>query len=172
MNKHFRMLLAATFGMAVVLGCQKKDASSAADAAPAAAPAPVLSAPADNDTTAWKAYVQQQVNLELKGEYMRGRPYIYFVPGGSDEEAERQYQAQLDSVAGSVARGIQSGSMIVFASPDSERLAKMVEESFKLAAPKSLKGVRVLFIGNDSVRDRVTTAVAPSEATFKFIQTG
>ena len=167
MGKTIRMIMVVMLALGAVVGCQKKEA-----AVVAAAPAPILSAPTGNDTVAWKAYVQQQVNIELKGEYMRGRPYIYFVPMGEDEESKRQYEAQLDSVAGSVARGIQAGSMIVFASPDSAKLATLVEESFKLAAPKSLKGVRVLFIGSASERDRVTAAVAPSEATFKFIVTG
>ena len=165
MGKHICMTLVAMLALAAVVACQK-EASTAA-----AAPVAVLSPPTDNNIDTWKAYVQQQVNLELKGKYMRGRPYIYFVPMGEDEESQRQYTAQLDSVAGSVARGIQSGSMIVFASPDSAKLATLVEESFKLAAPKSLKGVRVLFIGSASERDRVTAAEAPSEATFKFIPT-
>ncbi|MEO6065454.1 MAG: hypothetical protein ABIP49_06740 [Lysobacterales bacterium] len=164
--KYLRMVVVAMLALGTVVACQKK-------AAPVAtvAPAPTLGVPTDNNTDAWKAYVQQQVNIELKGEYMRGRPYIYFVPSGDDEESTRQYEAQLDSVAGAVARGIQSGSMIVFVSPDSAKLATLVEESFKLAAPRSLKGVRVLFIGAASERDRVTAAVAPSEATFKFIAT-
>ncbi len=167
MAKHIRMFLVAMLAVGAIAACKDK-----AEPVQAKAAAPVLAAPTDNDTAAWKAYVQQQVNIELKGEYMRGRPYIYFVPSGEDEEATRQYNAQLDSVAGSVARGIQSGSMIVFAGPDSAKLATMVEESFKLAAPKSLKGVRVLFIGNPVEQDRVTAAIAPSEATFKFIPTG
>jgi len=166
MRKNIRVIMVAILALGAVVACQKKEAAPVA-----AAPAAVLSVPTGNDTAAWKAYVQQQVNLELKGEYMRGRPYIYFVPMGEDEESKRQYEAQLDSVAGAVARGIQSGSMIVFASPDSAKMATLVEQSFKLAAPKSLKGVRVLFIGSASERDRVTAAVAPSEATFKFIAT-
>jgi len=166
MGKNIRVIMVAMLALGAVIACQKKEAAPVA-----AAPAPILSVPTGNDTVAWKAFVQQQVNIELKGEYMRGRPYIYFVPMGDDEESKRQYEAQLDSVAGSVARGIQSGSMIVFASPDSAKTATLVEEAFKLAAPKSLKGVRVLFIGSATERDRVTAAVAPSEATFKFIPT-
>jgi len=167
MGKHIHMFLVAILAVGAVVACKKAEPVAAVKA-----PAPILTAPTDNNTEAWKAYVQQQVNIELKGEYMRGRPYIYFVPSGEDEETTRQYNAQLDSVAGSVARGIQAGSMIVFAGPDSAKLATMVEESFKLAAPKSLKGVRVIFIGNPVERDRVSAAVAPSEATFKFIPTG
>ncbi len=167
MAKHIRMFLVVILAVGAVVACKKAEPVAAVKA-----PAPVLTAPTDNDVAAWKDYVQQQVNIELQGEYMRGRPYIYFVPSGDDEEATRQYNAQLDSVAGSVARGIQSGSMIVFASPDSAKLATMVEESFKLAAPKSLKGVRVIFIGNPVEQERVTAAIAPSEATFKFIPTG
>ncbi len=166
MGKYIRITMVAMLALAALVACQKEEAAPVA-----APPMVVLTPPTDNNTEAWKAYVQQQVNIELKGEYMRGRPYIYFVPAGEDEESTRQYEAQLDAVAGSVARGIQAGSMIVFASPDSAKLATLVEESFTLAAPKSLKGVRVLFIGAASERDRVTAAVAPSEATFKFIAT-
>ncbi len=167
MDKHLRILAVALLAFCALAACQKEQAAPAA-----AAPAPILSAPTGNDTEAWKAYVQQQVNKELKGEFMRGRPFIYFVPMGDDEEAKRQYEAQLDSVAGAVARGIQAGSMIVFVSPDTAKLATLVEDAFKLAAPNSLKGVRVLFIGDASQRERVTTAVAPSKATFKYLVPG
>ena len=168
MGKFLQFLCVALATLVLFAGCNRGDDAASKVAKPAA---PTLAVPTGNDTEAWKAYVQQQVNLELKGEFMRGRPYIYFVPAGEDEETMRQYNAQLDSVAGAVARGIQSGSMIVFASPDSVRLATLVEESFKLAAPNSLKGVRVLFMGKAAERERVTAAVAPSLATFKFIET-
>ena len=45
-------------------------------------------------------------------------------------------------------------------------------DSFKFASPKSLKGVRVVFIGTADQDQRVKDAIAPTEAEYIFEDMG
>lgn len=143
--------------------CKKEEAAK-----PVAAPV-VLTKPSDaNDLDGWKAYLGGTVKQNMEG--IRQRPFMYFVPAISDEETQRQYDAQLTNIQDTLARGILPGNLIAFGSPDSAKLADLVVDAFSLAASGSLKGVRVLFIGEPADQQRVREAVAPSEAEFVFVQ--
>jgi hypothetical protein len=165
------ILLAAAFAIAAT-ACGKKDEQAAAPAAEPAAPAVVLTAPTTNDLEAWKAYMKQELTPYIDRRYRR--PYVYFVPmvdeaAPDKEEQLRQYTAQLENAQNAVGRGIQAGSMIAFGGPASEGVRDVVLESFKLAGPKSLKGVRVVVIATPDVKDAIQAAVTPSEADFVWI---
>lgn len=167
MNSSVRFLLPALLAMLALAACNKEE--EAKPAAPAAAPAVVLTPPADDDRDAWKAYLSQVVKANMEGKKYR-RPYVYWIPGAEGEDSERQYNDQLDNVGNAVGRGIQAGSMIAFGSSNSAKMADLVTEAFKLAAPKSLKGVRVVFIGATADEQRVRETVAPTEADFVFVE--
>ena len=146
-----------------VAACEKEDAAK-----PVTAPV-MLTIPADPaDLEGWKRYLSGTVQQNMEG--IRQRPYMYFVPAVSDEETQRQYDAQLTNVQDTLARGVLPGNMIAFGSPDSTKLADLVVEAFKLASDGSLKGVRVLFIGAAADQQRVRDAVTPSEGEFVFVE--
>jgi hypothetical protein len=167
MNTLTRILIPASMALALVLlgGCKKEEAAPAQ----AEAAAVVVPMPTDNNTDAWRAYFRQELRPHMDKRYRR--PFTYFVPMGEDEESLRQYNAQLENAQNAIGRGVQAGSMLAFGGPQSSRTADLVLESFKLAGPKSMKGVRIVVFGNAADRERVTAAIAPSEADFIYIET-
>ena len=168
MNTAIRFLLVALLATLALVACKKEEQAKPAPT-PAAAPVVTLTVPTNDDRDAWKAYLSQVVKANMEGRKYR-RPFVYWIPGGDDEESQRQYQDQLDNVSNAVGRGIQAGSMIAFGSSNSAKMADLVTESFKFAAPKSLKGVRVVFIGATADEQRVREVVAPTEADFVFVE--
>lgn len=143
--------------------CKKEEAAK-----PVVAPV-VLTVPTDPaDLEGWKKYLGGTVKQNMEG--IRQRPYMYFVPAVTDEETQRQYDAQLTNIQDTLARGVLPGNMVAFGSPDSVKLGDLVVEAFKLAGAGSLKGVRVLFIGARAEEQRVRDAVAPSDGDFVFVE--
>jgi hypothetical protein len=169
MKSTVRILLPVLLAVLALAACKKEEEAKPAE--PAAAPAVVLTAPANDDRDAWKAYLSQVVKANMEGKKYK-RPYVYWIPGADDEDSQRQYDDQLDNVANAVGRGIQAGSMIAFGSSNSKKMADLVVEAFspEIAAPKSLKGVRVVYIGATADEQRVREAVAPTEADFVFVE--
>ncbi len=163
--RHLSLVLVALLSVAA---CSKKE-----EAAKPAAPVVVLTAPTNNDSESWKAYFRQELGPYVDRRYRR--PFTYFVPSvdtAAPDAADQQglYDRQLENVQNAVARGIQAGSMIAFGGPDSARTGDMITESFKLAGPKSLKGVRVVVIASADQRARIEAAVTPTEADFVYLE--
>ncbi len=161
------LLLAALLAFGAV-ACKKEE-----EAKPvvAATPEPILSVPGNDDPAAWKAYLSQVVKANMDGKKYK-RPFVYWIPGADGEDQQRAYDDQLDNVANTVGRGIQAGSMIAFGSSNSTKMANLIVEAFdpKIAVPKSLKGVRVVFIGAPADEQRVRDIIAPTEADFVFVE--
>ncbi len=163
MKKILSSVLISLFCVMALAGCKKEDAAK-----PVAAPVvvPVPTDPADLE--GWKKYLSATVKQNMEG--IRQRPYMYFVPAVTDEETQRQYDAQLTNIQDMLARGVLPGNLVAFGSPDSTKLGDLVVEAFKLAGAGSLKGVRVLYIGAPAEEERVKAAVAPSDADFVFVE--
>jgi hypothetical protein len=158
--------LTAVLASALTLGaCSKGDAPKTEAAAEA--PKVVLPAPKDNDPAAWKEYFRQELKPHINARYRR--PYSYFIPAPIDEGTQQQFDLQLENVQNAIGRGVQAGSMLAFAGPDSAKVGDVIVESFKLAGPKSLKGVRVVVIATADQQERIQAAIAPSEADFIFV---
>jgi hypothetical protein len=169
MSKTFRLVLAAglAFGLAA---CQQ--AEEAKPAEQAAAPKVVLTTPTDGNPEAWKAFLAQELQPHIDRRYRR--PFVYFIPdvvAGAPDEADqqRQFDAQLENVENTIGRGVQAGSMLAFGGPNSAKVADIIVESFKLAGPKSLKGVRVVVVARPEERARIEAAVLPTEPDFVWI---
>ncbi|MGD9584711.1 MAG: hypothetical protein AB7V26_13720 [Lysobacterales bacterium] len=155
------LLLALILGLSLV-ACKKEEA-------PPPAVVEVITAPTDPaDLAGWKKYLGATVKANMEG--IRQRPFVYFVPAITDEESQRQYDAQLETVQDTIARGVLPGNMLAFGSPDSTKLADLVVAAFEPAAPGSLKNVRVLAIGAAADRERMAEAVKASEAEFVFVE--
>ncbi len=155
------LLLALILGLSLV-ACKKEEA-------PPPAVVEVVTAPTDAaDLAGWKKYLGATVKANMEG--IRQRPFVYFVPAVSDEESQRQYDAQLETVQDTIARGVMPGNMLAFGSPDTTKLADLVVAAFKSATPGALKNVRVLVIGAVADQERMAEAVKASEAEFVFVE--
>lgn len=60
--------------------------------------------------------------------------------------------------------------MLAFGSSASSKMADLIDAAFKDVAPDSMKGVRVLFIGNAADNARVQTIVQPKGAEYIFVE--
>lgn len=168
MTRNARLLFAVAVGFALA-GCQKAEEAAPA---PAAAPAVVLTTPTDGNPEAWKAFLAQELKPYVDRRYRR--PFVYFIPDVDPAapdavEQQRQYDAQLENVENTIGRGVQAGSMLAFGGPNSAKVGDIIVESFKLAGPKSLKGVRVVVVAKPEERARIEAAVLPAEPEFVWI---
>ena len=141
-------------------GCKKAEA-------PVQVAAP-LTAPAGTDDTAWKNYLQDVIKHNMDGVTDRVSPY--YLPAQASADYQGKYDRQLQGVQEAVQRGVLPGNMLAFGSPDSAKIADLVVAAYKDAGAGSMKGVIVLFIGKAADKERVAAAVAPSGATFKFVE--
>ena len=100
------------------------------------------------------------------------RAYFPYTPTLTEGSADfqGQYDAQLDKVKTDITRGILEGNMLAFVSPASAKMAELVETAFKDVEPNSMKGVKVLFIGQSADSARVEAAVKPAGVNYVFVE--
>lgn len=168
-----RIAIATAAAALFLIGCQKAEDQAPAAPAEQAAPVERVSAPTGNDPEGWKAYMRQELQPHMDQRRFR-RPYSYFIPmvdstAADAAEQQRQFDAQAEAVQNAVGRGIQAGTMLSFAGPDSAAIASVIDNAFKLAAPQSLKGVRIVVIAKPEVREQIEAAIVPSGAEFIFV---
>lgn len=157
-----RLLLLAVLTLPVLAACKKEEAQTAKVEAPAVAK------PADpNNENAWNAYITDQVKRHLDGA---GSVYAYTLPAPNSQDYEGAFTRQLDKAKEDVSRGGVEGTLMAFGSADSKKSADLVEQSFAKAGTDTMKGVRVLFIGDAADRARAEAAVKPSGAKFEFVE--
>lgn len=135
--------------------------------APVVEAAPVT-APTGTDDLAWKEYLQKVV-IDNMGT-ITNTPYMYYLPAESDPEFEAKYGRQLDQAKNAMARGVTAGNLIAFGSPASAKIADLAVASFEGVEADTMKGVRVLFIGDAADNARVKVAVEPSGAEYVFVE--
>ena len=144
------------------MACKKQEA-------PQAAVKPPMSAPKTDDRQAWVDYLNDVVPRHLAG--IPNQPYVYFLPGESAADFQDQYDRLLEKAQSDVARGIISGNLLAYASPASAKMADLVIAAFDGVPAASMKGVRVVFIGQPADSDRVSAAVAPAGVEYVFVDT-
>ena len=155
----FIALLALSFA-----GCQEATEGTAEDAV-ATAPAP-LAAPTTEDDAAWGEYLTEVVRRNLGG--ITNSPYLYYLPTESTPGFDGEYDRLLEKAEVDIARGILAGNMLAFGSPASAKMADLIIASFEGVDSGSMKGVRVLFIGDAADNERVKAALEPSGVTYVF----
>lgn len=166
LNKSLSMLL-ATCAMALMLSaCGQKEAEVAVveETVEVVALPPPGSPPAE-----WKKYLGAVVMQNMQG-VKSNRPYMYFVPGGTDGKAEVDRSNQLDNVSIAVARGVLPGNMLAFGGPESATTANLIIDAFQDAGDGTFKDVTVLFVGLPADSERVQEALARTGATYKFAE--
>jgi len=97
-------------------------------------------------------------------------PFLYYLPPESDPEFAAKYERQVESATTAIGRGIQPGNMLAFGSSASSKMADMIEAGFKGVQADSMKGVRVVFIGDSADNARVQTLVTPTGADYIFVE--
>lgn len=141
--------------------CKKQEAPKEVEKAPLTAP----SSPTDD--AGWKEYLKDVVTRNMDG--ITNAPYVYMLPPESAANFSDSYDRLLEKAKGDVARGIISGNLLAYGGPSSTKMADLVDAAFKDVPPNTMKGVKVLFIGNAADSQRVQTAVAPAGVDYKFI---
>lgn len=158
-----RLLLLAVLALPVLVACKKDEGAQTAKVE-----TPAVAKPADpNNGDAWDNYIKDQVTRHLDGATS---VYAYTLPPANSEDYEGAYTRQLDKAKEDVARGGVEGTLLAFGSPDSKKSADMIVAAFDTAGADTMKGVRVLFIGDAADRDRAEAAVKKSGAKFDFVE--
>jgi hypothetical protein len=161
MNKTMRVMLSAAMVVALA-ACNKQEAAPVEEAQQA------VVVPAKDDDAGWKKYLQA-VAIQNMGE-INNSPFLYYLPPESDPEFAAKYERQVEAAVGAVGRGIQPGNMLAFGSSASAKMADLILASFAGVEADSLKGVRVVYIGEAADNARVQTAVQPSGAEYIFVE--
>ena len=127
-----------------------------------------LTVPADNNDDAWGTYLTEVVRRNM--DDVVSSPYLYYLPAEDAADFQGFYDRQLEKAQGDIARGVTEGNMLAYGSPASAKMADMIVSAFEGADPGSMKGVKVLFIGNAADSARVEAAVAPTGVNYKFVE--
>ncbi|MQP74568.1 hypothetical protein CQ393_01485 [Stenotrophomonas sp. MYb238] len=161
MKNTMRVMLAAS----LVLGftaCKKEEAAPVAEAQQA------LVAPAKDDDAGWRKYLQA-VAVQNMGN-ITNNPFLYYLVPESDPEFAAKYERQVESATAAIGRGVSPGNMLAFGSSASSKMADLIETAFKGVQADSMKGVRVVFIGDAADNARVQTIVQPTGADYIFVE--
>lgn len=161
MKSTMRVMFVASLVLAFA-ACKKEEAAPVADAQQA------LVAPAKDDDAGWRKYLQA-VAVQNMGN-ISNSPFLYYLPPETDPEFEAKYERQVESATAAVGRGIQPGNMLAFGSSASSKMADMIESVFKDVQADSMKGVRVVYIGEAADNARVQTIVQPTGADYIFVE--
>ncbi|HEY9253053.1 MAG TPA: hypothetical protein VIP30_00790 [Stenotrophomonas sp.] len=162
MKNFMRALLIASVAALAFTACKKEEAKPVADAAPA------LTAPAKDDDAGWKQYLQA-VAIQNMGN-VTNNPFLYYLPPESDPEFQAKYDRQVESATTTISRGVSPGNMIAFGSSASAKMADMIGVVFKDVQADSMKGVRVVYIGDAADNARVQTVIQPTGAEYIFVE--
>ena len=155
-----RLLLIACLALPFLAACKKEEAPKVAVAA-------ALTAPTTTDETAWNAYITDVVTRNADGATGM---YAYTLPAPDSADFQGYYDRQLEKAQLDVARGGVEGTLLAFGSPSSAKSADLAIASFANAEKGTMKGVRVLFIGDVADGERVKAAVEPTGAAFQFVE--
>ena len=156
------LALAATLSLSA---CNKSQDDQ--QAAPAQAQA-VAKPTNPNDAKGWSDYLGDLVQKNLQG-MTAGQPFAYMVDAADTDTAKANNERQLSNVKDTVARGVLPGNLMAFAGPNSGKTADLLVAAFQGAKPGSFKDVIILFIGDKVDEQRVTDAIKPTGATFRFV---
>ncbi len=162
MSKLTRLISVALIALFAVglVACKKQEAAKVE--------APPVAKPANEDLNAWQAYVTDVVRRNVEPGTS---PYLYFLPGQATPDFQGEYDRLQEKLDVDLSRGTTGDNVVLaFASPASAKLADMMIDSFGRVEAGSLKGAKVMFIGDAADSQRVEPAVTPSGATFKFIE--
>jgi len=150
------------FLSAGLVACKKEDAAKLPQTQS------VLSAPAKDDDASWRQYLVEVTKQNMGN--ISNSPFMYYLGPDSDAEFEEKWERQVGNVKTALARGIAPGNMLAFGSPASVKMAELIENTFVDIDEGTMKGVRILFIGEANDNERVQTVVQPTGADYIFVE--
>lgn len=134
----------------------------------AATPANTQVSPPSNpmDQKAWENYMVRVSHADLKD--VSDAPYLFEVFAPSDPKAN-EHNRQIQRALAQMAQSNQfPDDAIAIAGPDPHATADILKKAFGAARPTSLRGLTVLYIGNDSEKPTIEKAITTAGATFRF----
>jgi len=161
--KNIKYVVAAATVALALTACAKQEQAPVADEAAVA-----LTAPAKDDDAGWRQSLQAVVGENLGR--ISNPPFLYYLPPESDPEFAAKYERQVEAATTAMSRGVQPGNLLAFGSSASARMADLIQAAFKEVPADSLKGVRVVFIGDASENARVMTTVQATGAEYIFVE--
>lgn len=161
MNTLKSVLAAATLALALT-ACKSEEAP-VAEAASVALVAPA----ADNDA-GWREYLQAVVRENMGN--ISNPPFLYYLPPASVEDFDAKYARQVEAATTAMSRGVQPGNLLAFGSSASSKMADLIEAAFAPIEADSLKGVKVVYIGEAADNARVMTVVQATGAEYIFVE--
>ncbi|MEO6171203.1 MAG: hypothetical protein ABIO84_09755 [Lysobacter sp.] len=165
MNTTTRLMLIALLSLPLLAACDKTKTDAGDEAAVALAP---LTAPTTNDDNEWGSYLSQVVTRNM-GD-VTNSPYLYYLPGSDSEGFEGAHERLREEIESAMQRGIVEGNLVAFGSPESAMMADDIAGIFSKVGPGSMKGVRLLFIGDAADSERVKAAVTPAGVDYVFVE--
>lgn len=157
-----RLMLIACLALPLLVACKPgEEKQEVAVNAP-------LAAPTTSDDNAWGAYLSDVVTRNMEG--VTNNPYLYYLPGEDSEDFAGSYERLQGEVNVAMQRGILEGNLVAFGSPASAKMADIIVAAFATVDEGSMKGVKLLFIGDRADSDRVQAAVTPAGVDYKFIE--
>jgi len=153
--------LALAACLVLPLAACKKEKEEVVEAAPVAAPT-------TDDRAAWQAYLNDQVPRHMEG--ITNQPYVYRVPANENPEDPEEYNRLLDKAKLDVARGIVKGNILAYAGLDPTKTADLVVAAFEPVTENTMRGVRVVYIGDAANNERVRAAVEPAGVEYVFVE--
>ena len=94
----------------------------------------------------------------------------YRVPANPNPDDPEEYNRLLDKAKLDVARGIVKGNILAYAGLDPTKTADLVVAAFEQVPPDTMKGVRVVYIGDAANNGRVKAAVEPAGVDYVFVE--
>lgn len=161
MNRSLRILMLAVAVM-FLAACQQEAETQAVETPPVAAPGP------QDDQMAWRNYLTDVVRRNAPDDVTQ--TYNYFLPASGAEDYELIYARQLENVETALLRTIPPGNLLIFTSPEPEKVADLMISAFELVPQNSLRGVYVMLIGNPADQERVKGPVEETGASFIFVE--
>ena len=153
--------LALAACLVLPLAACNKEEEAVVEAAPVAAPT-------TDDRAAWQAYLNDQVPRHMEG--ITNQPYVYRVPANENPEDPEEYNRLLDKAKLDVARGIVKGNILAYAGLDPTKTADLVVAAFEPVTENTMRGVRVVYIGDSANSERVRAAVEPAGVEYVFVE--
>jgi hypothetical protein len=161
MNTLKSVLAAATLALALT-ACKSEEAPVAEAAAVA------LVAPAADNDAGWREYLTAVVRENMGN--ISNQPFLYYLPPASVEDFDAKYDRQVEAATTAMSRGVQPGNLLAFGSSASAKMADLIETAFAPVEADSLKGVKVVYIGEAADNARVMTVVQATGAEYIFVE--
>jgi len=161
MNNTMRAMLIASFALAFT-ACKKEEAAPVDEAKQA------LVAPAKEDDAGWKKYLQE-VAIQNMGN-ITNSPFLYYLSPESDPDFQANSKGQTKTATQPLAGAVHPAKRLPLGSSASGKMADMIQTVFKDVSPDSMKGVRVVFIGQSADNARVQAVVQPTGAEYIFVE--